>query len=52
MLDTGAAVPYNKSTVIEKKASQWFNPNMFTLPTRGFAYSRIHCGYQGTRRAA
>jgi hypothetical protein len=30
-LDPQATV-YNKSTVIQHKASQWFNPHMFTLP--------------------
>jgi hypothetical protein len=30
-----AAVVYNKNTVIQHKASQWFNPNMFTTPVPG-----------------
>jgi hypothetical protein len=31
-----AAVAYSKATVIEHKASQWFNPNMFTTAPAGF----------------
>ena len=26
------AVPFNKSTVVQHKATQWMNPHMFTLP--------------------
>ncbi len=29
------AVPYSKLTVIQRKVTQWFNPNMFTTPTSG-----------------